>query len=112
MRAGGHDPLADQLGGQAGEVAAPGADRAGGGLASELRGEVVGGHLGAFAEDDGALDVVLQLADVARPVVLAEQAHRLGVDAAHLAAILLAVALQEELDEQRDVLPPLAQGGR
>ena len=112
LRAGGADALADQLGGQGGQVAAPGADRPGGGLAAELRREVLGGQLGAVAQDDGPLDVVLQLADVARPVVVAEQPHRLGVDPADLAAVLLGVALQEELDQERDVVAALAEGGQ
>ena len=48
VRAGGADALADQLGGQGGEVAAAAAaDRPGGGLAAELRGQVLDGQLGA-----------------------------------------------------------------
>ena len=94
---------------RAGRVAAARPDRPGGGLAPELRREVLDGQLGAVAQDDRPLDVVLQLADVARPVVVAQQPHRVGVDPAHLAAVLLGVALQEELDQERDVVAALAQ---
>ena len=109
--AGGADALADQLGGQGGEVAAARRGSAG----ARPRPRSCGGRcstrqLGAVAQDHRPLDVVLQLADVARPVVVAEQPHRLGVDPPHLAAVLLGVALQEELDQRRDVLAALAQG--
>ena len=97
-RAGGADALADQLDGQGAEVgaAAAMADRPGGRLAAELRRQVLDESARARAQDHRPLDVVLQLADVARPVVLAEQPHRLGVDPPHLAAVLLGVALEEE----------------
>src|SRR4051794_13527707 len=110
--AGGADALADQLGGQGDEVAPPGSDRPGGRLAPKLRGEVVDAQVGALAQDHRPLDVVLQLADVPRPVVVAQQPHCLGVDPPHLAAVLLGVALQEELDQERDVLAALAQRGQ
>ncbi len=48
------------------------------------------------AKNDGAFDVVLKLANVARPVVLAEEAHGVGVNSAHIAAILLGVTVEEE----------------
>ena len=108
--AGGADALADQLGGQRGEVAAAGADRPGRATPRSCGGRCSTRQLGAVAQDHRPLDVVLQLADVARPVVLAQQPHRLGVDPADLAAVLLGVALQEELDQRRDVLAALAQG--
>src|SRR5262245_37184869 len=64
------------------------------------------------AGDDQALDDVLELAHVARPRVLAERDDRLGRDVAD--DRLMAVAArrqvaQEVLDEQRDVLAPLAE---
>src|SRR5512135_226499 len=110
--AGGADALADQLGGQGPEVGPAGADGSGGGLAPQLRRQVRDGQIGAVAQDDRPLDVVLELADVPRPVVVAEQAHRIGVDPPHLAPVLLGVAPQEEIDQERDVLTPLAQGGQ
>ena len=89
-----------------------GADRPGRGLAPELRRQVLDQQFRAVAEDDGPLDVILQLADVARPVVLAEEPHRLGVDPADLAAVLLGVSFEEELDQDRDVLATLAERGQ
>ena len=67
---------------------------------------------GPGPEDHRPLDVVLQLADIPRPVVLAQEPHRLGVDAAHLAPILLGVAIEEEEHQGLDVLAALAQGGQ
>ena len=52
---------------------------------------------------------VLQLPDVAGPVVALEHGQGLRGDAAHLLAELLAELLEEVGDEQRDVLAALAQ---
>ena len=64
---------------------------------------------GAGAQHDRALDHVLELADVARPVVVHQQVERVRRHLEHSAAVLLAVLLEEVLDEQRNVLAPLAQ---
>ena len=58
----------------------------------------------------GALDNVLQLPDVARPVILLEQPEGIRRDLQSALRVLLAVLLEEMLGEQRDVLPPLAEG--
>ena len=84
----------------------------GAGLAAKLGGSWSGGQFGAFAQDHGAFDVVLQLADVPGPVVFAQQAHGLAVDGFDLAAVLVAVTLEEEGDELRDVVAALAEGGQ
>ena len=60
-------------------------------------------------EHDGALDDVLELAHVARPVVLHQQVERLGRELEVRLVVLLAVFLEEVLREQRDVVLPLAQ---
>ena len=52
---------------------------------------------------------VLELADVARPVVPLQQLQRLARDAGHRLVHLLGVLREEVLGEQRDVLAPLAQ---
>ena len=75
-RAGGADALADQLGAQRGQVgaAAPRPDRPRHALAPQLRRQVLDQQLRARPQDHRPLDVVLQLADVPRPVVLAQAA--------------------------------------
>ena len=55
-------------------------------------------------QDEGPLDDVFQLADVARPVVLLEQGQRLRGHAPHFAAERLAEFLEEVGDEERDVI--------
>src|SRR5437773_5872845 len=59
---------------------------------------------GTAGEDDRALDRVLQLADVARPVVRVEPRQRLLADLLDLAAAPMGVLAQEMLDEHRNVL--------
>ena len=63
----------------------------------------------AFADDDGALDDVLELADVAGPRVAHQQPPRLGLEGLDLAIVLLGAADAEVLGEQRDVVRTLAQ---
>src|SRR6266566_3190738 len=60
-------------------------------------------------EREGALDRVLQLAHVAGPAVDAQALHRLGGEALRRHLVLAAEALEEVLDQQRDVLRPGAQ---
>ena len=64
---------------------------------------VAGGH------HDGPLDVVLQLADVARPVVFLQRRQRPRLDVGHVAVVLLVVEVEEVRDQLGDVLAPLAQ---
>ena len=63
----------------------------------------------AVAEDGRAFDAVLQLADVARPVVRAQLRPRLGRDAQRRLPQLARELLQEEIDQRVDVLAPRAQ---
>ena len=72
-------------------------------------GQQVAGQLVAGGQHHGPLDVVLQLADVARPLVAAEHLHGLGLHVRHVAEVLLVVDPQEVPDQQRDVLAALAQ---
>ena len=62
-------------------------------------------------DDEASLEDVPQLADVARPVVGHQERHRLGRDPLDLAVHLDAEVLEEVVDEQRDVLPPLGEAG-
>src|SRR5499426_4241951 len=62
------------------------------------------------AEHDGPLQHVLQLADVARPVVALEHRHGLRGHSADVLPQFLAELLQEMGDEERDVFPALAEG--
>ena len=64
---------------------------------------VAGGH------HDGPLDVILQLADVARPVVLLQRRQRPRVDVGHVAVVLFIVEVEEMSDQFGDVLAAIAQ---
>ena len=63
----------------------------------------------AAGEDRRPLDHVAQLADVARPGVVLEQAHGVLVDALDRLAVARVELVQEGLDEERDVFLALAQ---
>src|SRR2546429_129870 len=65
-------------------------------------------HRSSRAKHDNTLDGVLQFADVARPVVVDEDAHRVGwnVDGA---TVLRVELLEEEVDEARNLFPALTQ---
>src|SRR5205807_6042009 len=73
----------------------------------QLRGQMLHVDDPAAAEDHGALERVAQLADVARPAVLAEDLHRLGRHAGELLPALAAEAIDEVLHEERNVVAPL-----
>src|SRR5581483_10993108 len=60
-------------------------------------------------QDHGALDRVLQLADVARPIVREQHAPRVVADAAHRLLELAVVAFDEEVDQRQDVFLALPQ---
>jgi hypothetical protein len=62
-------------------------------------------------EHGGALDDVLELADVARPVVLEEQVERVGRQLEVRLLVLAAVLVEEVLHEERDVVLALASAG-
>ena len=75
-------------------------------------GQQVAGQLVAGGQHHRPLHVVLQLADVARPVVVAQKLHGLGLDMGHVAEVLLVVDAEEEAHQLRNVLAALAQGGQ
>jgi hypothetical protein len=76
---------------------------------ADLHREILGtDHLRA-AGDDQALDDVFQLADVARPRVVAQQLGRVGGNLPHRRAVVLHEPLEEGVDQERDVLAALAQ---
>ena len=60
-------------------------------------------------EHDGALDRVLELPDVARPVVALEERERVGTQLEARLVVLAAVLVEEAVREQGHVLPSLAQ---
>src|SRR5229473_3554630 len=76
----------------------------GGGIQVEVRGpdDPAGRH------DDGSVDLVLELADVARPLVLDDGLQGLGAEA-NLALEGLAIAAQEGIGEEDHVLTALAE---
>ncbi len=74
------------------------------------QGKVGDPELVAFAHDDGAIDRVLELADVAGPVELRQIRHRLAADAGHRAVLLGGKARQEMPQQMRNVVAPRPQG--
>src|SRR5690349_20265666 len=81
----------------------------GGALAANRLGQGVNAEHVAGAEHDRALEHVLELADVAGPVVSLEDRESLRRDPPNVLAEILAELLQEMRDEQRNVLASLAQ---
>jgi hypothetical protein len=74
-----------------------------------LEGEVLGADLVAVAQDDGPLDGVLQLADVAGPGVAGQLGAGGVAEAGDLGVVLLDEAAQEVLGEQQGVAAAQAQ---
>src|SRR5258708_30803385 len=62
------------------------------------------------SEEDGALEDVLQLADVAGPRVGGQRGQRVVLDGPDVLLQPRVVFLPEVLDEERNVLAPLARG--
>ena len=60
--------------------------------------------------DDGFLDAVLELPDVARPVRIPHRTDRLVTEALALASVLLRERVQEELGELMDVIAAVPEG--
>src|SRR5688500_5739446 len=71
--------------------------------------EVVGVEPLPFVEEHGPLDRVLQLTNVARPLVLLEKLHRLGRQPANLLPEFTVVAIDVIGRQQRYVATPFAQ---
>lgn len=71
----------------------------------------VDGKCISVTEQRGALDDVLQLADVSRPMVRLEQLQSGFLDTANSLARFLGVAVDEIVDEQRNVVGSLLSGG-
>ena len=61
------------------------------------------------AKRAGPLDGVFQFADIARPAVVGEHIHGFRIDFFRLGAGVRRVFLKEVIDEQRDVVEPLAE---
>ena len=71
---------------------------------------VLGANERAIAEHNRLLDAVLQLTNVARPIVFADRDQRVRREALHLRVQLLGELLKEEFREEDDVITALAQG--
>ena len=78
------------------------------GMAEDLR-EIRQAKQIGLAHDDGAIDRVLELADVAGPVELREMGHGLSADAGDGAVFLGGKARQEMPQQMRDVFAPQPQ---
>src|SRR6478672_7973250 len=63
----------------------------------------------AITQDRGAFDHVAQLADVAWPLVVLEDAHRLLTYREDRSIVPLVELVQERLYQQREVFAPVAQ---
>jgi hypothetical protein len=61
-------------------------------------------QLVAVGHGDGPLAIVLQFADVAGPVIILQGGDRFGLDVDHVLVVLLAVLIEKEGDERRNVL--------
>src|ERR1017187_1690002 len=96
------------LGGSQSYGSAGGAGGGGGGFGA-LQFADGGVESGAGGDDDGALDEVLQLADVAGPVVALERVHGGGGDGGDFAVHAAGILLHEVAHQQRDVFAALAQ---
>src|SRR5437016_8552570 len=83
--------------------------RRGGPRPPELVGQVLGGEHLLLRERDAAFERVRQLAHVAGPVIGAQPRERLLGDPGHRLAALTRRAPHQVIDEQRNVLAPLAQ---
>src|SRR5207244_5319115 len=77
-----------------------------------LQPSLVDGKCFAVAQHDSPLDDILQLANVAGPIVSLKQLQCLRPYVPDLFSGLFRVALDPVLDEQRNVVRPLAQGGQ
>ena len=78
---------------------------------AEAEREVGRGDPGPLAEGDAALDDALQLADVARPVVAAEEVERVGREAGDgLGELARRTAAAEMIGEALDVAAAVAEG--
>ena len=87
--------------------------RAGGGRRDRLAEDVAADLQRAPGrEDDGALEDILQLADVAGPGISSQPLHRLLADAVDALADPRGKFIQEESHQERDVLRPLAERGK
>src|SRR5579862_781206 len=63
----------------------------------------------SFAQDDGPLNYILQLTNVARPAVRLEQFESLSIDCSELLSSLFSEAVNEVLDKQGNVRSAIAQ---
>src|SRR6266699_4162498 len=77
------------------------------GIAREPR--LIHGECVAIEQDHSTLDHILELADVAWPVVGLEQRQRRPADPPNALASLRGIPLDQILDEERDVFRPLAE---
>ena len=71
---------------------------------------VIADKLIALAHHDGAVNRVLELADIARPIQLREMRHRFAADAGDVAVFLGAEPGEEMPHQMRDILPACPQG--
>jgi hypothetical protein len=75
----------------------------------QLLGQVLDADQAVMAEDEGALDDVLELTNIARPVVSHEQRQGFGLDTLDRPALQAIEAADEMLDQERQILLAAAQ---
>src|SRR5262249_52955551 len=72
--------------------------------------QITGTELGSIGHDDRALDVILELAHVARPGIVLDRVERILLETEQGASLLAAERMHERVREQRRVSGPLAEG--
>ena len=98
----------DQLFGEGVEIERY-ADRPRRAAGGDCGGEQVERQLIAGGHDDGPLDVVLQFANVAGPLVLLQGGQGPWIDVGHVAVVLFIVDVEEMSDQFRDILAAISQ---
>ena len=78
----------------------------------DVRRQVVDRKCGAVGEDDGPLDHVFELPDVARPVIGREHLDGLRLDVRQQLAGPLGLLVEEEDGQLEDIIPALAESRR
>jgi hypothetical protein len=76
------------------------------GLASQLRRQVFDVQFRSTTECYCSFHIVLELADIARPVMVTQCQHCVSVNSVHLTPILLGVALEEKQHKWLNILAP------
>ena len=78
-------------------------------VVEDTEGEQVDGEFVGFGHDDGAFDVVLQFADVPRPMVILERVEGSRSHVGDVAVVDFVVVIEEERDQRGDIVATLSE---